>query len=270
MRTKLALVAAVVLGFLAAIGVRSYVTQKVDAVKGTAKRSKIAVARVRLNPGELLEGHKVGFHEVETLAVAHVHILESEVKSFLGHPVTQRVEAGSPLLKDHFLVAREEEEFHGRRIDTRMRAKTVGTDQIAGVAGLIMPGSRVDILVTLRMPGRGPGSGPTVVTKVIARNVQVLAVDNRTAIQVPLRPGRRQRFERAYSSVTIHVTPLEAALLTFAEQAGKISFSLRNVNDSALDRVPDITLPEFDALAAEAARKRAEATRDRLRTPTPP
>ena len=270
MRTKLALLAAVVLGILAAIGVQKIISEKEREVAEKTRRVRIAIARETLNVGDLLQGSKVGGLDVEEAAVTDMHILFDQVKPYLGQTVMRKVPANNCLMKTYFIAAPEREEFSVKKVDRDMRAVTVGTDQVAGVAGLITPGSRVDVIGTFRVAGRGPETTATVVTKVIARNVQVLAVDNRTDARVPLRPGRGGDADRGYSSITLHVNPLEASLLTFAQSNGKIAFTLRNLDDRTMEPVPDITLPEFDNLVAEADRRRAQSIQKTPTGPVPP
>jgi pilus assembly protein CpaB len=262
MRTKLALLAALVLGFLAAIGVRSYVEQKETEFKGRAKRVAIAVARENLNVGDELRETSLKRLEVETGAVTDMHILYDQRQTWLGRKLARKVKADNAVMKDYF-IAPETSRVDTRKVDIGMRAITIGTDQIAGVAGLITPGSRVDIVGTFRIPGRGPDSATTVKTMVVVTNVEVIAVDNRTDLTIPIRGvGRRAQMARGYSSVTLHVTPLEASVLIFAQGAGKLSFALRNVAEGYDPReIQDITFPELDAFLGEIARKRASMSR---------
>lgn len=259
MRTKLALLAAVILGFLAAIGVRSYVTRHDIEIEQRTKRVSVVVARETINRGDVLREHMIKAYPAEVGMVTDMHILWSERQGWLGQPLARKVPADQPILQDYF-VGGEAERPAQQEIDLGMRAVTIGADQISGVAGLVRPSDRVDVLVTFRLTGQGPQGAGTTVTKVIARNVEVLATDNRTSLMMPLAGGRRRAmaYDRGYSSITLHVTPLEAALLTFAQESGRISFVLRNQSDAYAPKAsPPITFSQFDALAAEAARVRA-------------
>jgi len=271
MRTKLALLAAVILGFLAAIGVRSYVTRRDIEIEQKTRRVGVVVARETINRGDVLREHMIKPYPAEIGMVTDMHILWSEHQNWLGQPLARKVPAGQPILQNYFIAA-EAERPAEHKIDLGMRAVTIAADQISGVAGLIRPGDRVDVLVTFRVAGQGPQGVGTSVTKVIARNVEVLATDNRTSLMMPVVGGRRRTmpYDRGYSSVTLHVTPLEASLLTFAQESGRISFILRNNSDTyAPQTPPPVTFPQFDALAAEAARLRALRTKTANTPPRP-
>ncbi|NQT54321.1 Flp pilus assembly protein CpaB [bacterium] len=263
MRTRLALLAAVVLGILAAIGVRMYLTQADSRYEKLATRVGIAVARQTLNKAAFLKDSDVRKVDVDVQAIREDHILYDQRRRWLGQKLTRRVRAGQPIFQSDFLVELAATSKADDKIDTRMRAITIGTDQISGVAGLITPNSRIDILGTFRVPGRGPESAVTVVTKVVARNVQVIAVDHRTDLRIPVQAGRRNAsLDYGYSSVTVHATPLEASLLTFVQQTGKVSFTLRNTGDHNVDprRPADITMTQLDDLIVESEQSRREAT----------
>lgn len=276
MRTKLALLAAVVLGFLAAIGVRHYVEQKEAELKGTARRANIAVAREDIGRGVILREHMIKPVEVEEIAIGAMNILYDQRRPWVGQTLAARVKAGEPLMKTHFIggpgPGGEFEAPLPRRIEPGWRAITLSADQISGVAGLIVPGSRVDILGTFREQAGGPNVAAAIVTTVIARNVEVLAVDNRTDLSLPARAGGRSpTSDRGYSSVTLHVTALEASLLTFAQGAGKITFSLRRTDDVVgKDAVPDITQPQLREIIGLAARQREALIQQQLKAATPP
>ena len=69
--------------------------------------------------------------------------------------------------------------------------------------------------------------------------------------------------------MTVHVLPLEASLLTFAQQTGKISFALRNLEDSGAPDVPPVTIAQWDAMVAEARRQREQRLKARSKPRAP-
>ena len=100
-----------------------------------------------------------------------------------------------------------------------MRALAVRVNDVAGVAGFVLPGARVDVLVT----GRPPGSDDTVTTPVL-EDVAVLS-----AGQTVEADSHSQSMSVAV--VTLLVTPAQAVSLTLAASEGKIQLVLRNSGD---------------------------------------
>jgi pilus assembly protein CpaB len=103
-----------------------------------------------------------------------------------------------------------------------MRALTVAVNVVSGVGGFILPGTRVDVLVTV-----APSSKKTEnTTKTILQNVEVLAVDQTYAndSDEPI----------TVKSVTLLVLPEEAEKLALASNEGKLQLSLRSGVDSEL------------------------------------
>lgn len=100
------------------------------------------------------------------------------------------------------------------------RALSVRVNDVVGVAGYVLPGTHVDVVVTIN-PTNQP---PDVTSKVVLTNVLVLASgtkieqsENNKPIQV--------------SVVTLLVSPDEAEKLTLASTEGKIQLALRNPLD---------------------------------------
>jgi pilus assembly protein CpaB len=101
-----------------------------------------------------------------------------------------------------------------------MRALSVRVDEVVGVAGFVVPGTRVDVLLTLTS---GPASEPT--TKAILQNLEALAAGQ--SIQVDA-AGKPQQVP----VVTLLVTPEQAETLTLAANQGQIQMALRNQLDT--------------------------------------
>lgn len=106
-------------------------------------------------------------------------------------------------------------------IDEGMRAITVGVDQVIGVAGFVLPSTRVDVLLTLA----NSENANEPATKLIMQNVRTLAAGQ--SIQQD-QEGKPQQV----SVVTFLVTPEQAETLALASQQGRIQLTLRNMLDT--------------------------------------
>ncbi len=102
-----------------------------------------------------------------------------------------------------------------------MRAVSVEVDEVIGVAGFVLPGTRVDVLVTV-MPGTDRRQ---TTTRIILQNVRALAADQRYQQDINGEP-------QYVTVVTLLVTPEQAEELTLAATEGRIQLALRNTLDS--------------------------------------
>jgi pilus assembly protein CpaB len=107
-----------------------------------------------------------------------------------------------------------------------MRALSVAVNDVVGVAGFVIPGTMVDVLVTGKVADSGHG-GEQNITRTILENVKVLAAGQKIEQD---REGKPQNVP----VVTLLVTPDDAARLTMASTEGKIQLSLRNTVDTRL------------------------------------
>jgi pilus assembly protein CpaB len=100
-----------------------------------------------------------------------------------------------------------------------MRAISVAVNEVVGVAGFVIPGTIVDILVT------GRSSNGSNITRTILENVRVLAAGQKIEQD---REGKPQ----TVPVITLLVSPEDAAKLAMASTQGKIQLALRNTIDS--------------------------------------
>jgi pilus assembly protein CpaB len=103
-----------------------------------------------------------------------------------------------------------------------MRAISVKVNEVIGVAGFVVPGTRVDVMVILH-------TGTTSVARVVVGNVQVLTAGTRYD-QESARDGKAL----PSSVVTLMVSPADAELVGLAASEGQIMLTLRNPLDTAV------------------------------------
>jgi len=109
-------------------------------------------------------------------------------------------------------------------IEPGYRAVAVPVTDATGVAGMVQPDSRVDVLFTR------PGNMAEAITSTILQNVKVLATGHQaTAAQA----AADARSAPRSPVVTLMLKPAEAQKLELAKNEGKISLSLRNPMDNS-------------------------------------
>jgi len=110
-----------------------------------------------------------------------------------------------------------------------MRACAVKVNEVVGVAGFVVPGARVDVLMTGSPPGGNTLEGPKV--KTILQNIQVLSAG--TDFQRD-REGKPQQVQ----VVNLLVTPSDAEILSLASNETHIQLVLRNPIDTEIFTPP--------------------------------
>jgi len=123
------------------------------------------------------------------------------------------------------------------------RALSVRVNDVIGVAGYVLPGTRVDVVATVN-PTQQPND---VTSKVILTNVLVLA--SGTKIERDTKDNKPV----AVNVVTMLVNPDEAERLTLASTEGKIQLALRNPMDQTTPQTRGIKPGVLMGSAAAAA-----------------
>lgn len=153
--------------------------------------------------------------------------------------VLRRIEANEPILGDKV------SEFGGRAslsaiIEADMRAATIRVNDVHGVAGFVLPGDRVDVLITRSRQGDAAASGHGVrslVADVLLQNVKVLGIDQQA--------DERKDKPMVAKAVTLEVTPSQAQKLVLAQQIGTLSLALRNAQNAGETRTRTIGLHDL-------------------------
>jgi pilus assembly protein CpaB len=114
-----------------------------------------------------------------------------------------------------------------------MRAFTLQVSATSGVAQLIHPADLVDVLAVFSQPGAN-GAPATTTVDTLEQALQVLAVGQRTV-------GQNTAVPATYTTVTLEVTPAEAARLAYAGSRGALILTLRSVTDASPAQVPPET-----------------------------
>jgi pilus assembly protein CpaB len=111
-----------------------------------------------------------------------------------------------------------------------MRAVTVGVDAISGIAGLIWPGDRVDLILTQSQDDTTVPPGRRVSGETVLHNVRVIAIDRELMQGATSESPETQ----AARTVTLEVAPPDAERVAVAVRLGRLSLAV-----VAADRTPD-------------------------------
>lgn len=107
-----------------------------------------------------------------------------------------------------------------------MRAVSVRVNEVVAVAGFVIPGTRVDVLLT-----GNPGGGNEPQTTTVLENVAVIAAGQRLERNAAGEP-------QSTPVITLLVSPDDAQRLTLASSQGHIQLALRNPVDTKKEELP--------------------------------
>ena len=219
-RLIIVLVLALISGLLAGWLALQIIGNRSDRVPGTATApsAEIVVAARDLPLGRVLTAE-----DVKVIGWPGDVIPENAsttVEEVLGRGIITPVTMNEPLLAGKMAV----KEAGGGLpivISEGMRAVSVRVNEVIQVAGFVMPGTHVDVFVTIDPP-EGQSGGP--ITKLVLENVTVL-----TANQIVQTAPNGEPVTATVA--TMLVTPEDAEKLIHAAVKGQIQLGLRNTLD---------------------------------------
>jgi pilus assembly protein CpaB len=129
-------------------------------------------------------------------------------------------------------------------IPAGMRAMSVRVNEVIGVAGFVVPGTRVDLMVVVG--GQRGGDG---VARMVSSNVQVLAAGTRYDQEKP-KDGK----QIPSTVVTLLVSPEDAERIALAQSEGQIMLALRNPMDTAPSTTTGVRMASLLGPSSEQVR----------------
>lgn len=141
-------------------------------------------------------------------------------------------------------------------MNEQMRAMTIRVNDVYGVAGFVLPGDHVDVLLTRA----GSGESPT--TDILLQNITVLGIDQDNSDKKD-----KPTIARA---VTLEVGPEQAQKLALASSVGTLSLTLRNLANVEAVKVRSIGLGDLRVGEANVEVPKTEAPPPRVAVTEPP
>jgi pilus assembly protein CpaB len=217
MRVFIVFVLAITVGGVFAFATYNYV-QSIPAKTVTIPTKPVVVAAADLDIGAELRRDDVRIVDWPANAVPAGAV--SDPNEVVGRGLVLPVIQNEPILPMK-LASKEAGGGLPPAIPPGLRAVSVRVNEVIGVAGYVLPGTRVDVVATVSPTEQHKD----ITSKVVLTNVQVLAagtkIDRDTDGGKPI----------AVSVVTLLVSPEEAERLTLASTEGKIQLALRNPLD---------------------------------------
>jgi pilus assembly protein CpaB len=162
----------------------------------------------------------------------------TEVKLVYGKVAKTDIFAGEQILKHKLVSAGDtKNEELAYTIEPGMRAISIAVDSTTGLAGMLKPNYKVDIISDF---DREIKDGSSIsYTTMVAEDITILSVDS------VLSEGGKEQPEdgkATYSTITLQVTPDQAMKLSLSEYKGHLRAILRSPLDEKKTNLPSVTL----------------------------
>lgn len=238
------LLVAFVLAVLAVVGVQSYLRGQQAAlvaentVEPEPPDNTIIVAAVPLR-----FGMTVDTGSLRSIAWQSDDIPEGafrtveEVIGETGKPryVMSAIEIGEPLLSNK-ITGPGQRATLSAALAPGMKAVSIRINDVLGVAGFVLPGDRVDVMLT-RSSGSSNISAANASTDVLLQGIKVLAIDQMA--------DERANKAAVVKTITFEVSTADAQKLTLAQSIGTLSLTLRNVASSEFETIQPVNIGDL-------------------------
>jgi len=205
-----------------------------------AKMVRVVAAAAEIQPGVPVPAASLKLIDWPTSVP--VQGMATKQDDVAGHVLMVSVQANAPIFQ-HDLASSGNSGLSAK-IPNGLRAVAVKTDEMNNLSGFLFPGSRVDVLATMR------GEKNDSYIRTVLQNIQVLSAGEKIVADPNGKPEN-------VKIVTVLVTPEESQTLALAMQQGKIQLALRNQGDA--QRVDTATVSTSD-LAGIALKPVQQAT----------
>lgn len=201
-------------------------------------KSAVLVATHQLSSGTLLRPEDMEWKEVPATRIEASNIargMASEV-DYVG-AVTRRDFGIKEALDTTAIVRAKDRDFLSAVLIPGHRAVSIAVDEAQGASGLVMPGDRVDVILTQNLSSTETNAARKSVGETVLHDRRVIAVDRALPTLQPLARGSHADASRALKTVTLELTEREAEQILVAVQLGRVALSVRPLEGSGVASV---------------------------------
>ena len=245
-------------GLVASIGITEWMARRNAEPAGpVGDAQSIFVAMTDIGLGDLLTSQVL---KLEQWPKGKIPVgALSRIEDVEGRRARTKLYAGEPILETKLLGKGASEQGATALIPKGYRVVTVRVDLVSGGSSLILPGDRVDVMVHLvRDPGRDIQE---TVTRTILQDIKVFAVNDVVDLEREKETGR----SITAKTISLLVTPEQAAKVMLASQLGSVNLVMRSSED-------DQQTPNAQARPGElfAAGVKSDRNKESLMAPSDP
>lgn len=241
-RWPLVACAALCSGLLAVVAVRIHIAESIasqlPASSKVPDEVDIVVAKVELAAGTRVSDANMAIRRVPSEYRSAQAIAGEQFESRRGHRLVSALKAGDPLLVSNLELS--EPADIASQLSPDVRALSINVDEVNSISGLLRPGDRIDLHVSVRQIDPLPGSPPmqSELASRVLENIRVLATGRNLRAVNPELSGR------SFTAVTVEVTPEQAQRLIVAQRHGRLTALLRPAGTVSTSQVPAMNLTQ--------------------------
>lgn len=246
LRTIASLVVAIFLGLVAVILLRGVLSPQSARPVASTGMTPVVVANVPIARGTVLKGDMlkvVPFTKESAPSGGFVDVKQVIVSGQPDRVALRDFGANEPITAGKISGPGAKSNLSGL-LTPGMRAVGLRSSDVAGVGGFILPGDRVDIIVTRQI---GSGEKASTIEQVLAQNARVLGVDQSSDADKPT----------VAKAITVEVTPDQAQAISLAQAVGNVSLALRQSADAEPLKRSGMTLADLGGGKRPAPVRRA-------------
>jgi pilus assembly protein CpaB len=185
--------------------------------KEHAGKVDVVVPTRDLKPGDRASADDMAERLIPKSVIYPSTVTAEEWAEFAGRTLTHRVYKGKPMLTMDFAPAGPQS--FASRLHPGERAITITASGTNGIAGFLVPGNRVDVMLL----GHGPGGSQEMP---LLHRARILATGHMDHALPANAPQSVPVSARGYDTLTLALTPTQAARLALAEQVGHLRIVL--------------------------------------------
>lgn len=200
------------------------------AVRPVAEAPKpalqVLVARADLRTGQIVKPDDLRWQAWPEGTLSPTYVVEGRrpLSDFVGAVARTPVGAGEPVTEGR-VVLPGSRGFMAAVLQPGMRAVSVPVTATSGISGFVFAGDKVDLILTHVVQLASPGERERQASETILRDIRVIAMDQRA----DSKPGEPAQIAK---TATFEVTPKQGEMITLAQEMGKLSLSLRSLQDT--------------------------------------
>lgn len=222
MKNKLILLLAIIFALVAAFGTYKYLENVKETYRQSGNYAQVAVAAARIPAKTPITEQMLNFIEMPAEYILPGSVVNAG--DAVGKLARSDIYPGEQILQNKLIGKNDPAGGLSAKITPGQRAVTIAVDQVSALAGLVSPGDKVDVAVTLESD-KGP------VTSTILQKIPVLAINKTTT---PKNGSDKSGPETA----TLMVSPAQAQQLVLASETGSVRLLLRSPGDDKAADLP--------------------------------